>query len=407
MRGLLWLIALFALAVGVAMLASVNDGYALLVLPPYRVQVSLNFLVLAILATVLVAYFLVGVVSRAVRLPGKVVAYRDRRRRERAAESLRDAVRLQLEGRYSQALKMAKKSWGAGDPSGVSALVAARAAHALRDEERYREWIGHAAEHDDRVHTARLMTEAEMAVEGRRFDEAAERIEAMKAHDNRPVATLQLALKVAQAKEDWKAVVKIARQLRKHHLMTEEQVAPLMRRAHLASMRQLDGQGEAMAAYWNGIPADEQKDRRLVEKMVPLMVASGQGATVRRVLEKLLDVQWESELARLYGQCGEEEDPAAALARAEKWLHEHPKDAGLLYSLGRLCMAARLWGKAESYLRASVTAVPAVDAHLCLAQLSERLERPQEAQNHFRRAAQLTHDSSVVPALPPVESEAV
>jgi len=405
MRGLLWLIALFALAVGVAMLASVNNGYALLVLPPYRAQVSLNFLVLAILGVVLLVYILIGVITRAVRLPGQVVAYRDRRRRERAADSLRDAVRLQLEGRYSQALKMAKKSWGAGDTSGVSALVAARAAHALRDESRYREWIGHAAEHDDTIQTARLMTEAEMAVEGRRFDEAAERIEAMKAHDSRPVATLQLALKVAQAKQDWKAVVKISRQLRKHHLLTEEQAAPMVRRAHLASMKALDGHGGAMAEYWNAIPADEQKDRILIEKVVPLMVANGEGATVRRVLERQLDVQWETELARLYGQCGEE-DPVASLARAEKWLQAHPKDAGLLYSLGRLCMAAELWGKAESYLHASVTASPAIDAHLSLAQLSETLERPMEAQNHYRRAAQLTHASANVPALLPAENEA-
>ena len=406
MRGLLWLIALFAMAVGVAMLARVNDGYALLVLPPYRVQLSLNFLVLAMVATVLAAYFLIGVFARAVRLPGKVVAYRDRRRRERAAESLRDAVRLQLEGRYAQALKMAGKSWGAGDESGVSALVAARAAHALRDETRYREWLGHAAERDDRIRTARLMTEAEMAVEGRRFDEAAERIDAMKAHDNRPVATLQLALKVAHAKADWKAVVRIARQLRKHHILSEVQAEPLVRRAHLASMRELDGQGEAIVNYWNAIPADEQGDSRLVEKVVPLMVANGQGATVRRVLEKRLDAQWESELARLYGSCGEE-DPRGSLARAEKWLQAHPKESGLLYALGRLCMAAELWGKAQSYLEASVSTAPTVDAHLALAQLAERFERPQDAQHHFRRAAQLTHTDSQMLALPAMENDSV
>ncbi len=406
MRGLLWLIALFAMAVGVAMLARVNDGYALLVLPPYRVQLSLNFLVLSILATVLAVYFLIGVLSRAVRLPGKVVAYRDRRRRERAAESLRDAVRLQLEGRYAQALKMAKKSWGAGDESGVSALVAARAAHALRDDTRYREWIGHAAERDDKIHTARLMTEAEMAVDGRRFDEAAERIDAMKEHDNRPVATLQLALKVARAKADWKGVVRIARQLRKHRIIADEQAEPMVRRAHLASMRALDGQGEEIVHYWNSIPADEKSDRRLVEKVVPLMVANGQGAIVRRVLEKLLDVQWESELARLYGQCGEE-DPVSSLARAEKWLQAHPEDGGLLYSLGRLCMAMELWGKAQSYLEASVSKAPTVDAHLALAQLAERFERPQDAQSHFRRAAQLTHATSHLLALPAAENDTV
>ena len=45
MRGLIWLIVLFALAVGVAQLAGINDGYALLVLPHDRGSVEAGELV--------------------------------------------------------------------------------------------------------------------------------------------------------------------------------------------------------------------------------------------------------------------------------------------------------------------------------------------------------------------------
>ena len=45
MRGLLWLLTLFALAVGIALAARFNDGYLLLVLPPYRAEISLNLAV--------------------------------------------------------------------------------------------------------------------------------------------------------------------------------------------------------------------------------------------------------------------------------------------------------------------------------------------------------------------------
>ncbi|MBT0963940.1 heme biosynthesis HemY N-terminal domain-containing protein [Denitromonas iodatirespirans] len=397
MRGLLWLIALFAAAVGVAVLARANDGYALLVLSPYRVQISLNLLVLALLATFLAAYFVLRVITRAVRLPGQVVAYRGRRRKEKSAVALREALRLHLEGRYSQALKQAKKAYDQADDDGVAALMAARAAHALRDDTRYREWLGKAAQ-DERLRAARIMTEAEMAVEGRRFDEAAERIRSLKGSDNRPVATLRLALKTAHALENWEELIRIARQLRKHRALSQEQAAPLLRRAHLAALRERDGQQEAIARYWQGIPADEQQDRRLVEKAVPLLVANGQGATVRKMLERLLDEQWESDLARLYGHCGED-DAVACLNRAEKWLKAHPDDGGLLYALGRLCLSAQLWGKAQSYLEASVSVAPTVDAHLALAQLSERFERPQEAQTHFRRAAQLNGAALGAPTL--------
>ncbi|HQU90210.1 MAG TPA: heme biosynthesis protein HemY, partial [Denitromonas sp.] len=270
-------------------------------------------------------------------------------------------------------------------------------AHALRDDARYRDWLGKAAT-DERLRAARIMTEAEMAVEGRRFDEAAERIRALKGSDNRPVATLRLALKTAHALEKWEELVRIARQLRKHKALSKEQAEPLLRRAHLAALRERDGQHDAIARYWQDIPSDEQQDRRLVEKAAPLLVANGQGATVRKMLEKLLDEQWESELARLYGYCGEN-DAVACLNRGEKWLKSHPNDGGLLYALGRLCLSAQLWGKAQSYLEASVSAAPTVDAHLALAQLSEQFERPEEAQSHFRRAAQLTGAAQAGPAL--------
>ena len=48
MKGLFWILALFALAVAVALGARLNDGYVMLVVPPYRAEVSLNLLILAL-----------------------------------------------------------------------------------------------------------------------------------------------------------------------------------------------------------------------------------------------------------------------------------------------------------------------------------------------------------------------
>ena len=42
MKGLFWLLALFALAVGLSMAMRFNDAYVLIVLPPWRAEVSLN-----------------------------------------------------------------------------------------------------------------------------------------------------------------------------------------------------------------------------------------------------------------------------------------------------------------------------------------------------------------------------
>ncbi len=58
MRWVFWILSLFALAVAVALALRSSPGYALLVWPPYRVELSINLLVL-----LLVAGFAVGDIS--------------------------------------------------------------------------------------------------------------------------------------------------------------------------------------------------------------------------------------------------------------------------------------------------------------------------------------------------------
>lgn len=389
MRALIWLIGIFALAAGMAMLAGLNDGYVLVVLPPWRAQLSLNLLLLLLVLGFAVGYLAIRLVRRTLALPAAVGQWRERRRRQRAGQALRDALRTLFEGRFTQSLKFASSAFSSGESPAMAALLAARAAHAMHDDTRYRIWLGRAADLGEEARVARLMTEAELAIEHRRFEEAAERLETLKLAGHRHIAVLRLSLRVASALRRWEEALRLTRQLRKHKALSDEQALPLLRRAHLERLQERAGEGDALALLWNEIPADELADRRLVERAVPLLADAGQGALVRRTLERLLDAEWDDGLARLYGHCGEGAgDAVACLAKGEAWLKQHPRDAGLLFALGRLCIVSQLWGKAQSYLEASLNLAPTVETHLALARLLEQLEHPEEAQRHYRAAAE-------------------
>jgi len=49
----------------------------------------------------------------------------------------------------------------------------------------------------------------------------------------------------------------------------------------------------------------------------------------------------------------------------------------------------RLWGKAQSYLEASLAVAESRDAHLELANLFDQLERAADANRHYRQSAAL------------------
>lgn len=389
MRALIWIIAIFALAVGVAMLAGANEGYVLLVLPPWRAQASLNLVVVALLLGFVSVYCLLRLFSKALDLPGRVGAFRSRRQSEKAARALREALSALFEGRYGEALKLAKAAHAAGDDAHEAALVAARAAHALKDEKRYREWISRAGE-SATGRGASLMTEAALALEAGRHDEAEHALMALRKSGNRNAAVAAMRLELAQALNRWEEVPELVQRLRDDKLMTPEQARPLLRRAHIERLRGLVSDAEQQATYWRSLGKDDMGDADLVVQALPLLAAAGQGTIARRTVERLLDAQWRSDLARCYVLCAGDGDEAKdALSRAEKWLNLHPDDAGLLYTVGRQCMSAGIWGKAQSYLEASASNSPAADVNVALAELMEQLDKPSDAKKYYCAAARL------------------
>ena len=388
MRTLFWLLTLFALAVGVSLAFGDNNGYVLIALPPWRVELSLNFFVVILALGFVFSYFLLRFLFHTLRLPQAVRAYRERKRREKAHRALQDAMLQLYEGRYGHALKSAARTHAAGEAQALSALLAARAAHFLRDDEREREWLERAAEHDTEAQSARLMTEAELHLEARRFEAALAALGAMQEKGRRQIAPLRLALRAHRELGHWDDVLRVARQLEKAHGMTQEGAAPLKLRAHQESLRARAGDAPALAAYWQAIPARERFVPQLAATAARVLIAAGDGPLAQRVIESQLEEAWDSEVAELYADC-QGGDMVARIARAEKWLVKQPQDARLLLALGRLCRAQQLWGKAQSYFEASLAVKPNQDAYAELAGLFTQLGRNEEANQAYRNAASL------------------
>ncbi len=392
MRTLFWLVTLAALAVALALAARYNDGYALLVLPPWRLELSLNLLAVLLLMVFAAGYAITRGLVTIFGLPKAVQRFRARRSRAQVEAGLRDALRLFYEGRYSHALKCAEVAYDnsltQAMPHGLPALLALRAAHAMRDPEREALWRGRAEAAGEDNRAALLMTEAELALEVRQFDEASEALKRLAAAGGRHIAALRLSLRVQQGLSNWREVLRLVRQLEKHKAMTHEQAVPIRLRAHSENLKALTGDAAQIQRYWKDMPAADRQEPRLALAVAQGLAAGGDCAEAARVIEDFLDEQWDSSVIAAYAACPGG-DTLARIAHAEKWLAAHPRDANLLCALGHLCRERQLWGKAQSYLEASLAIQPSRACHLELAQLLDHLERAAEADKHYRKAAAL------------------
>src|SRR6266567_9064262 len=132
MRILFWFLLLAVAAVVAALMVKLNAGYALLVSPPYRVELSLNLLLIIVVGSFFLLYFTLRLISRAVRMPETVRAWRRQQKLDRARVKQDAALIALLEGRYGKARQHAEEALEIPGSSNLNAIVAARAAIDVR-----------------------------------------------------------------------------------------------------------------------------------------------------------------------------------------------------------------------------------------------------------------------------------
>ncbi len=388
MRILFWFLLLASAAVGAALAAKLLDGYALLVAPPYRVELSLNLLLLLLVAAFIGGYVLVRLVARAVGLPREVRALRRRGQQERARAKHDAAVVALLEGRYGKARQFAEEALAIPQSTGLSRLIAARAALDARDYAAVAAMLARTDVQAKNLAVPRLMLEAEMQLEQRRPLDALTTLQVLKKEAGLHTAALRLELRALNGAGRYAEIPTLVDQLVKRHAYGQEEGEYLRAAAHAAELAARAHDPTGLRAYWNELSDALQRAPRIARAAAGSFVVLGGDREAAEILARSLERQWEPELVLLYAEC-QPPDSTKQLEQAEGWLSQHEHDAALLYALGALCQRERLWGKAQTYLEASLAVEDDYRTHVALGELLGRLGRGDDANAHLAAALKL------------------
>lgn len=393
MRGLFWILMCFAAAVALSLAARYNDGYVLVFVPPKRIEFSLTLFVLLNAIAIAIAYFVIRAAAYTLNLPEMVQDFRVSRAREKARHSLYDAVTSTYEGRYARAERSARAAFEAGEEPVLAALVAARAAHRLQRPDLRDEWLTQAQEAAVRagnpaLNHARLMTAAELLVDERRDREAMAVFAELNQNGARHIATQRLALKAMTRAGAWEEALKVARRLEEHKAVHPAVAAKTREAAYAGLFTGADE--EALRERLRRVPRAERRDAAVARPVAAALIAANLKDEACGLLEEALDVEWDDALGALYADCAfgaAAEKVRAQIERAEAWRARYVREAGLLLTLGRLCAALELWGKAREYLEQSITAAPTRAAYIALGRMFDATGRADEANRCYRLAA--------------------
>ncbi len=371
MRSLFWFIILFAVATGLALAVGLNTGYVLIVVAPWRIEISLAVFVIGLVLSVLVINASWRLLTHTLNLPSRIKAYRQRRARNKARSMLYQGLTAYFEGNYRKAERHAESALESGESPALSAVVAARSAHEQRRFEVRDHLLEQLAELGPETRLMHLTTKAELLLGERRVGEALETLR--EAHGSAPKNTRvnQLLLRALISTGSWRSVLDTVNVLEQLSGIDTLQALRVRRNAWQQLLRHTTHHREDFLALWKSIPPAVKADQNVSRTGVTHLIALVYHKEALDFIERTLDREWDTHMAGLYGDCVSD-SPVGQMEKAEKWLRDHQDSASLLLTLAKLCMRQSLWGKAEAYLDASLSLEATPEGEAIRKQLIEK-----------------------------------
>lgn len=365
MRGVIWLVLLFVVAVVAATTLGRNDGLVSIYWGGWRTDLSLNLFVILVAGACAAVVMSAQAVNALVSLPRRAGQWRALRRERAAQAALQESLTEYFGARYGRARKAADQALALQPDSPALAtdrrftqlahLLAAGSLHRLQDRKR-RDQSWHGAlnkEHGAADEAARLLA-AEWALDDRDGTRALEILDALPPGAARRTQALRLRLQASRLARQPMESLRTARLLA-HHQAFSPVVAQGLLRSLAADILETAHDPDQLRRLWSQFDAADRRDTQVVCRAAHRAAMLGVPEDGRQWLRPF----WErlSELPR------EDRESVALtlveictgigsdwLPRLESAVQAFGHESAVVAAVG-MCFAERqLWGKARVLL---------------------------------------------------------
>lgn len=375
MRAALWLLALFGVAVAIALFAGNNQGTVTLFWPPYRIDLSLNVALLLAVAAFVLLHTALRALSALFNLPREAMRWRNQQKERTLHLMLVDAIAHLTAGRFVRARKSAAaviaqeeslRKAGARLPHGqplraLAHLLVAESAQSLQDRPSRDEHLKLSLEQSTArealpVREGALMRAARWALDERDPTVADRWLQELPQGAARRTLALRMKLKAARLAGQTQEALETMRLLTKHRAFSPQAAHSILRGLATDLLNAAHDMAQLQRA-WTSLEAGERRMPELAVHAALRVAALGGDAALAR--EWLLPVwdQYERldpalrvRLVHAFEKSGLDSIDGAWLARFESAQRADPRDAILQYLAGMACLHRHLWGKAQQML---------------------------------------------------------
>ena len=386
-KWLLRILILIIIALGAVLLVKDDPGFVLIKYLDYSVETSLAFGIVALIFAVSVAHYSVKFLRGIWRLPQSMQKHSQNRRFGKSRKLLNQGLIDLAEGRFDQAeinlIKMVEYS----ESPLLHYLAAARAAQLQGKHDERDGYLKAAHEARPEAEIAIGVTQAELQLAHQQNEQSLATLNHLRGIAPHHDYILMLLARVYTELEDWPSLVELLPEIRKKKMFNESKLREIEYKGYTGYLKQaaLKRDKPALEKAWKNIPGYLQSDPKLIIQYVELL--NQQEFKIQhaeQIVVKALNQHWDDRLVEIYGLY-HATHANEQLKQAEKWLADYDQNEHLLLALGRICIRAKLWGKAQGYLEASIGVNPMPATCLALAELfNDHLQQPDKAAKYYR-----------------------
>ena len=378
MKQLLGLLLVVVVVVAVTLMAQGNASKVLIFFGQYRVDMSLNFAVVAILLLFLVLYVMMRAWRASSQLPGKFKEYWMNRKQNALLQANTQGLIALITGDEQGAQKALNQASKTGIETDLSYLI--RAMSAIQAdrydvaEEILNQEKAKVGEHSH----ALVVLRGKVALSKQDFSGALSMLEAMDPLAAKLPQVQRLRMLALMGLARWQdALVQYRACVAVSALTNGEKNEALMR--IYAGLGESAGQDASkMKEVLSSAKPAELENVGVLRTLATGLQRSGLVTAARTLLEMALNQNYNKDLLPIYHQVAVLE-PREALPNVERLLAQQPADLRLLELAADVCEREQLWGKAISRFEAVYAKQPS-------AHVAGKLERLYEAANQGERA---------------------
>lgn len=393
MRGLILYLVILLVAVLIGIKIAQDPGYLLLAYHKWTIEMPLWFAAICILGLFWLFNLLMRF-SRGIWAFPQRWQHRIRERRLEKSQQLTNKGLFALSaGDWDRARKILLKATTYSKMPWLNYMAAAFAANKLKAYEYSDAYLNRALVTTPESKVAVALARAQLQFE-QQPEKALISLQYLRQQAPKQPYVLRLLAQTFEKLEDWQGLLELLPLLRKRSVVTQREFVNLEIQAYSGFLKNAGEQTDLknFQKVWRRLPRELKKNPTLIQTYAQALLMKGANQEAEEFLGKILTTVWDDDLVNLYGEITSSK-PVQQLTVAESWLSTHKHDATLLFVLGKLTLRNQLWGKARSYLEASIAIEPRPSTYRELGVLLERLDENNWAViNCYKSGLQLATD---------------